>query len=261
MQPITLSATRLKEIAALKLKKHRQKYDKFLAEGEKISLESIHTAPQLVQDLIATSDWWDKHSAKLQNSGIRVSIATADQMKKLSSLTNPPAVMLLMSPPPVPDNLFSKATSFILCDDIQDPGNLGTIVRIADWFGISAVLCSIGCVDIHNSKSIQSTMGSFLRVPVLYDSIEAFREKLSSEFTFIAADMMGTDATIFEWPDKSVLVIGNEGHGLSPAARQICSETVSVIRAPGSKAESLNAAISTGILCALMTTGKIRGNV
>lgn len=257
MQPFTLSATRLKEIAALKLKKHRQKYDKFLAEGEKITLESIQTAPHLVHDLIATSEWWGRHAEKLQKSGIRISVATLDQMKKLSSLANPPAVMLLMSLPPIPDNLFSTASTFILCDDIQDPGNLGTIVRIADWFGIDAVLCSIGCVDLCNSKSIQSTMGSFLRVPVIYDTIESFKSRVNDEFTFIAADMKGADALSYEWPARSVLVIGNEGHGLSTAARQICTETVSVTRAPGSKAESLNAAISTGILSALMSSRKI----
>ncbi len=257
MQPFTLSATRLKEIAALKLKKHRQKYDKFLAEGEKITLESIQTAPHLVHDLIATSEWWGRHAEKVQQSGIRTSIATLDQMKKLSALANPPAVMLLMSPPPISDNLFSTASTFILCDDIQDPGNLGTIVRIADWFGIDAVLCSIGCVDLYNSKSIQSTMGSFLRVPVLYDSIESYKNKLGNNFTFIAADMQGEDAITFNWPEKSVLVIGNEGHGLSSAAREICTKTITISRAPGSSAESLNAAISTGILSALMSSRKI----
>jgi TrmH family RNA methyltransferase len=260
MQPITLSATRLKEIAALKLKKHRQKYDKFLAEGEKISLESIHTAPHLVQTLIATQSWWDIHYTNLKGRDMQTLIATEDQMKKLSSLANPPAVMLLMNPPPIPADLFTVGTRFILCDDIQDPGNLGTIVRIADWFGIDAVLCSIGCVDLYNSKSIQSTMGSFLRVPVLYDSIESFKSRLSSHFTFIAADMKGQDAITFDWPGKSVLVIGNEGHGLSKEAREFCSETVSILKAPGSSAESLNAAISTGILCALMSSGKNQGN-
>ncbi len=258
MQPITLSATRLKEIAALKLKKHRQKYDKFLAEGEKISLESIHSAPHLVQAIIATPAWLDKHYAKLKGKAIQTLTATEDQMKKLSSLANPPAVMTLMIPPPVRQDLFSTSSTFILCDDIQDPGNLGTIVRIADWFGIDAVLCSIGCVDLYNSKSIQSTMGSFLRVPVLYDNIESFKNKFSTDFTFIATDMKGQDAISFDWPDKSVLVIGNEGHGLSSAAREICTKTVSIRRAPASSAESLNAAISTGILCALMTSRKIR---
>lgn len=259
MQPITLSATRLKEIAALKLKKHRQKYDKFLAEGEKISLESIHTAPHLVQTLIATQSWWDIHYTKLRDRGIQTLIATEDQMKKLSALANPPAVLLIMNPPEIPENLYSSATTFILCDDIQDPGNLGTIVRIADWFGIDAVLCSIGCVDLYNSKSIQSTMGSFLRVPVLYDNIASHKNKLSPDFNFIAADMKGQDAISFDWPEKTVLVIGNEGHGLGKEAREICSETISIMKAPGSSAESLNAAISAGILCALMTSRKMRG--
>lgn len=256
MQPITLSATRLKEIAALKLKKHRQKYDKFLAEGEKISLESIHSAAHWVKAIIATPDWLDKHPFRPEENTFQTLIATADQMKKLSSLSNPPAVMVLMIKPVMDQNLFTSASSFIFCDDIQDPGNLGTIVRIADWFGIDAVLCSKGCVDIFNSKSIQATMGSFLRVPVFYDSAESFKRKLSADFNFVAADMQGQDAITFDWPEKTVLVIGNEGHGLNPAVSALCTRTVSIKRAADSSAESLNAAISTGILSALMTARK-----
>ncbi len=135
----------------------------------------------------------------------------------------------------------------ILLEGIQDPGNLGTIIRIADWFGIDAVLCTKGCVDLYNPKVVQATMGSLLRVPVYYIDIPLLHE--ATGLNICGAILGGDDIFEQDLPATGIIAIGNEGAGLSKELESILSHKLTIPKYGG--AESLNAAVATGIICAL----------
>jgi RNA methyltransferase, TrmH family len=128
---------------------------------------------------------------------------------------------------------------------LQDPGNLGTIIRIADWYGIENVLCSPGCVDIYNPKVIQATMGSFLRVNVLYTPLDILFQQLG--IPVIGAVMTGENLYQTVLPEKGILLIGNEGSGISENLMPYISKGITIPKLGG--AESLNAGIATAIIC------------
>ncbi|MFT4686966.1 MAG: TrmH family RNA methyltransferase [Neolewinella sp.] len=138
-------------------------------------------------------------------------------------------------------------------DGVQSPSNLGALLRIADWFGFHHVIAGPGTADLYNSKSIQATMGSFLRIDFRKGELPDLTERFP-ELTVFGADLAGESVYRIEPPAAGILVIGAEGPGVSKAARTQVQKWLTIPRAPGREAESLNAAVAAGILCGRLST-------
>lgn len=243
-----LSKAKIKYIRSLQKKKFRQRYDKFIAEGSKIVDEILNHPLMEVEFIVGTTSWINTNHSL--NENILVFEANSKELSEISTLSTPNEVLLVASPLPTifPDGEISQDLSIFL-DGIQDPGNLGTILRIADWFGIQHVFMGEGTVDVYNPKVIQSSMGAFLRVQCHSISGEALFEKFP-DTRIMGADMNGNNIfTLSEVEKKGIIVIGNEGKGLSEWMRNKIEHWISIPSQGG--AESLNAAVAAGIICAV----------
>lgn len=215
-----------------------------MAEGDKIVLELLTGG--LAREVYATHDWVHEQEAMLAKfSKVRVTVVEPHVLKQLSALTTPNRAMALLDIPPATVAAPLTGTVALALETIQDPGNLGTIIRIADWFGISKVYCSPDCVDTYNPKTIQATMGSFARVPVIETDIVQLLQQ--SGVPGYAATLQGRNITEFEPIKEGILLIGNESRGLSQPVIDLSTHRITIPRRGG--AESLNAAVATGIIC------------
>lgn len=246
---MAISKNTIKFINSLRLKKFRQKYNNFIVEGDKIIREAMIESPDFIDAIYALPSWDGQHdvSADLKE---RIYVVTAQELKKISALHTPNKVLAIMQMPQLTIDWaqFNKGFSLYL-DGIQDPGNMGTILRIADWFGITTVLCAKNCVDSYNPKVVQATMGAFLRVKCLELDVEEVRQQLP-DLPIFGAAMDGTDVFQLPKPDNGLIVIGNEGNGMAAGTEALISQKIAIPAAAGSRAESLNAAVATGIICA-----------
>jgi TrmH family RNA methyltransferase len=252
MKPL-LSAATIKSVSALKVKKYRQKYRKFTAEGEKIAIELLEDPGLVRVDAVyGLADWIDRHAGLLHRSGRPFSVVQPHELDRLSGLQTPNKVLLVLEMPEhAPPMLPSTGWMFYL-DGIQDPGNLGAIWRIADWFGMPALLCSPDTADPWNPKCIQASMGAFIRVPMVVMAPDGLRERFPGWPVF-GASMQGQAIQSLHFPEKGLMMIGQEGRGLSAEVLDLVRHTVSIPRGVGGGAESLNAAVAAGILAARLT--------
>lgn len=239
-----LSKNIVKYIQSLCHKKQRNEEGLFIAEGTKI-VEELLNSNYEVQQIFATEDWVLNTTYDFTNT----KEISEDELKKISSLQTPNNVLAIVKQK---ENYFPKPNNKLnlVLDTIQDPGNLGTIIRIADWFGIENIYCSGNTADLYNSKVIQSTMGSFARVNVWYGNLvnEVF-EKYN--LPVLGAVLDGKNLKTFNKINEGFLVIGNEGKGISKHVLQYVTEPVTIEKK--GNAESLNAAIATGILLSHLT--------
>lgn len=239
-----LSDAQLKKIQSLKLKKYRQKYSEFLIEGDKLVLEALQLKTNL-QHVVATRNWITNHSS-LFSADISLIEALPHQIKKISALSTAPEVIAVIKIPNSLNNVEKNSGWILALDNINDPGNLGTIIRTAEWFGITTILCSEECVDCYNGKTVQASMGSVLRMHIIYTNL---KEKiLELQLPVYAACLNGESSTKISFPTTGILIIGSESHGISEALLQISNYTITI---PGTgNSESLNAAVACGILLA-----------
>ena len=236
-----LSKAQIKYIQSLQHKKYRQKSGQFIAEGDKIVPELLAEGVP-VQEVYATASWITTHQHLLNK--VAVTEVEEGALKQLSALTTPnQALALLNIPEPVPG--IYKGTVSIALETIQDPGNLGTIIRIADWFGIKQVICSPDCVDAYNPKTIQATMGSIARVRIIESDIVSLLS--AAGVPSYAATLHGTNIVAFTKLTEGIILIGNESRGLSEAVVNASTHRITIPRLGG--AESLNAGIAAGIIC------------
>lgn len=254
---MALSKNEIRLIQSLHLKKFRQKYHKFLAEGVKIASEALQQPRFRVHLLCATSDWLHDHAfwtTSLPPAAIRE--VSEMELAKISTLTTPNKVLLVLD---IPDETALADLSIIdrafFLDDVQDPGNLGTILRIADWFGIPQVFCSPGSVDAFNPKVIQAGMGAFLRVQCQESELATLRQA-NPKLPILGALLRGANVFETALPSRGILVIGNESKGIRPANQPLIDLALSIPRAPSGGAESLNAAVAAGILAAVWQQAK-----
>ncbi len=245
-----LSQNKIKYLTSLQSKKFRQKYNIFVAEGEKICLEILKEKKIEVESIFAIKSWCEKHAYLLQHYGAKVEEISESELKKISSLTTPNQVLITARPQ---DFALDKNLIFndlvLYLDGIQDPGNMGTILRNADWFGIPYVFCSDTCVDIYNSKVIQSSMGAFLRVKSKEISLPTLLDG-AKNIPIYGALLEGENIFQSKLEQKGIIVIGSEGKGISDANLPLISHKIK-IPDYGNGAESLNAAVASGIICAL----------
>lgn len=234
-----LSKNEAKYIQSLCHKKERQLEGLFIAEGPKI-IEELVKSNFVIKKVFALSNW---ETPDFAGNAEVVEVSEAE-LHKISNLQTPNQVVAVVqqkqqNAPPVIKNQLS-----ILLDGIQDPGNLGTIIRIADWFGISQIICGSDTVELYNPKVIQSTMGSFVRVNVWYkDTVKLLK---SVSVPVLGALLKGKSIYEIEKPKEGILVIGNESKGISEEVMKWISCPVTIPRIGG--AESLNAAVATGII-------------
>ena len=242
-----LSKTQNKYIRSLTQQKFRNEYKVFIAEGGKIALEWLKsTAP--IQMIIASDEWAKQYNAVIvQHPEATLHIVKDSELAALSTLQTANQVMLVI-PMTLQGEIPVKNEWYLALDDLQDPGNMGTIIRIADWFGINHIICSPGCVDIYNPKVVQSAMGGHLRVEIYETDLCSFLS--ATRLPKIAATLNGNNVYEMERMDAGILIIGNESKGISEKVAALATKKVTIPRKGG--AESLNAGVSAGILCALL---------
>ncbi len=198
--------------------------------------------------------WASENAALLAPFPEKFTVVSEAELKKISSLTTPNRVLVVAElPEPAFDPAVLRDYCFYL-DGIQDPGNMGTILRVADWFGIPAVFCSPDCADAFSPKVIQAGMGAFLRIPVWEMAFEALNSRVPG-LPVLGAVLDGTDVFAAELPGNGLLVIGNEGRGIRPEVEAALTHRLSIPRHPNGGAESLNAAVAAGILAATLRRG------
>ena len=231
-----LSKSQIKLITSLKQKKYRIQHQLFVVEGKKTINELLNSQFQLEHLYTTTSDF--------EVSDVLQTEITANELKKISFLKTPNTALALFKMPKQQELNFEGLV--VALDDVRDPGNLGTIIRLCDWFGIKHLLCSNATVDCFNPKVIQATMGSITRVNIVYDSIEDILK--SQQVPVFGAFMDGENVYQKSLPSKGVIVMGNEANGISTTLEVFVSERITIPQWGSSTAESLNVAMATGIL-------------
>lgn len=230
----------------LNQKKYRRKHLMFVAEGAKIAHDILKSSLK-VRNLYATSQWLAKNtSLYINNKLIEINEVTIDEMSRLSGLTTAQDVLLLVEMPLATNEITINGEIAIAVESIRDPGNLGTIIRICDWYGILQLFCSEDCADVYNSKTVQATMGSIARVEIVYTSLPELIKKHKTYKSYAATLHGNLNIHKAKISQKALLVIGNEAHGISEELLSIIDETIMIPRF--GEAESLNASIATAVL-------------
>lgn len=231
-----------KLIKSLKEKKHRTATKKFLVEGTK-NVSELLTSDFKIEYLYVSEEFKGVHKVLLGKVKVQVSVLDASELTALGTLEHNDGALAVV---------FQKETKIpeakngvtLVLDDIRDPGNLGTIIRIADWYGVTEIVCSPNCVDWYNPKVIMATMGSFTRVRGHYMPLEMFLDNKSC--SIIGAYLGGTPTTTFSFPENGILVIGSESHGISQGLKKYMTDKVTIPKYGG--AESLNAGIASAVI-------------
>ncbi len=242
-----ISKNQIKFIRQLEMKKYRNRERLFVAEGPKVVGDLLRKYG--AKAIYATEEWSPSADVSLS----LVEWITDDELHRISFLQHPQQVLALF---PIPESDSSLALSHLTSslslalDGIQDPGNLGTIIRIADWFGIDTIYCSEDTADAYNPKVVQATMGSLARVNIIYISLESLLDNLPDDFPVYGTILDGDD--IYQQPlsQNGIIVMGNEGNGISQEIRTKVNRRLLIPRfRTGDSAESLNVAIATAITC------------
>ncbi len=250
-----ISKATVKFIHSLELKKNRCKEGLFVAEGPKVVADLLTVA--LPRHIIATSEWIEKHHKEFSRCDkVHISEVTEDELRKASFLKHPQQVIgVFPIPNPNTDKSVTEIPGRQLClalDGVQDPGNLGTIIRIADWFGIEHVYCSDDTADAYNPKVVQATMGSIARVKLHYTNLGQFITQLPQSVPVYGTLLDGQNIYTQELSPHGLIVMGNEGNGISADIRKLINQKLLIPSYPADTdtAESLNVAIATAITCA-----------
>lgn len=241
-------------VNSLKQKKFREEHQLFIAEGVKIVPELFSSSVK-VKQVFATPEFFKKH---VPPADAVCHELKEQELERISALTSPNEVLALCE---IPEREIGKAAFkdqlTLVLDEIKDPGNMGTIIRIADWFGIENVVCSENSVDVYNPKVVQATMGSIARIKVYYTDLHAFlqQQKKENQLNVFGALLEGENIYTKQLPAKGLIVIGNESKGISEGLREMITDKISIPsfshikKGADGEAESLNAAIATAIIC------------
>jgi TrmH family RNA methyltransferase len=241
-----LQRSQTKYIQRLAHKKFRDECGEFVVEGPKLVTELIRERPDIVRGVFALPDWLESNRGLLEGlpNGSAFPL-TSSELEAVSSLETPNQVLAVASKFPLNPRIENSLGPLLAVEDIRDPGNMGTIIRTADWFGIRDIVCSPSTVDIYNPKVVQATMGSLFRVRLHEQPLALWLGSLS-DTPVLGATLDGR--SVYGMPPlrSGVLVIGSESHGISREVLGLCTERVTVPRR--GRAESLNASVAAGIL-------------
>lgn len=238
-----------KNIAALSSAKHRREQGAFVAEGTKCVLDTLHFFE--LRHLVATQAWLGEHEDIIDSLNHEIVVASPREMERMTSLSTPPQVIAVYSLPEWNFSPESTAGNLLLAlDGVQDPGNLGTIIRAADWFGVRQILCSETCADAFSPKTVMATMGAISRVEIFRGNLPAMIQscKLPVMGTFLDGENIYTS----ELPEAGILVMGNEGRGIGEDVGALVTKRLLIPSYPAyaSTSESLNVGMATSIALA-----------
>lgn len=247
-----LSKNQIRYINSLKIKKFRMEHGTFITEGEKCTAELLNSNLE-VTAVYALHDWLDENQGILESKNILFTETDEAGLAKISDLTTPNKVVALARIPK-PEFTPEIYSHYILAlDNINDPGNMGTIIRTADWFGIRKIVCSPGCVDAFNPKVVQSTMGSITRVSIQYLELAKFIKQKPEGTPVYGAMLHGQSLNKTVFDTKGILIIGSESHGISPDILPLLTDAIHIPSFSHNEAitnaESLNASIANAIIC------------
>ena len=243
---------KIKYIQTLGQKKFRQQEGLFIAEGPKLVKELLEADASMVNEVFALKEWI------IENEKILVKNAVTEisemELERISQLTTPHKVLAIVRQFDEDNEIITKGKITLALDGIQDPGNLGTIIRTADWFGIGQVVCSPDSADVYNPKTVQATMGSIARVKVIYRDLQQWLGE-QKDVPIYATTLDGQDVSAVKKIKEGIIIFGNESKGISPETLQLANVRLSIPKKAHQtdsvgqgKAESLNAAVAAGII-------------
>lgn len=233
-----VSKNQIKRITSLLQKKYRKQEQLFFVEGVKGVQELLDSNFELVELFTTNSDLFSVDKSK-------VYAITESELQKISALTRPNTCLALFKIPAAVS--FEEKGLLVALDDVRDPGNLGTIIRLCDWFGIKTLFCSEESVDVYNPKVVQATMGSISRVNVVYGNLEKFLSE--TKLPVFGTFMDGKNIYKETLPNEGIIVMGNEANGISKAIENLVSQRIAIPRFGDLQAtESLNVATATAIV-------------
>jgi TrmH family RNA methyltransferase len=233
-----ISLQKIKWLRSLRNKKIRDNLSAFVLEGEKIVKELVEQFPEKISFILASEDIYIEMGLNRFDNAF---VGSISEFEKVTSLNSAPKVIAVASK--LDEKEIKTDQRILVLDGIQDPGNLGTIIRTADWFGFDQVVCSENTVDLYNQKVIQASMGSIFRVNVVYRNLPDFLRNLNCPI--YGALLQGEDLNSFNSSEILVLVLGSEGKGISNEVLPLISNPISIMGS--GNAESLNVGIATGI--------------
>lgn len=243
-----LSKSLLKQIKSLEQRKFRKESGLFVAEGGKTVQDLIDSGVE-TRNIIATEEWLKSHKL---NTSAEITVVNEEEMKKASFLRTPQGVLAVFRQLQHDMDLSVPERELCLAlDNVQDPGNMGTIIRIADWFGIENIYCSNGSVDIYNPKTVQATMGAIGRVKIHYTSLPSLINSLNGKAPVYGTFLDGKDIYGYPLESKGLVIMGNEGNGISEECANLITERLLIPNYPKerSTSESLNVSVATAIIC------------
>ncbi len=256
-----ISKNKIKELKKLHVKKHRNSSKYFIVEGEKIVSELLEERFQnssfryQVHAIYGIKDWLEQLPPYLISGVDVVEDVDYQQLKQITTLKNPNNVLAVVEMPEMNDAIDNVNNGFsLILDNIQDPGNLGTIIRTADWFGVDSIFCSLDTVDMYNTKVIQSAMGSVFRVNVVYCDLQRLLNDVQKTSGAIIYGTFLKGKSIYDTQLKQhngYVVLGNESKGINKALVSLVDEPLFIPKFNSSSfsAESLNISIAAGIVC------------
>jgi RNA methyltransferase, TrmH family len=246
-----ISKNQIKHLQSLHLKKFRETYREFIAEGSTIIKDFAHS-PYHVKQIYALENWAERNQDLINN--ITISVISYDEMEKISTLSSPgPALAVLEIPETTTSPNPEEGKLILMLDEIKDPGNFGTIIRIADWFGIETIYCSENSVEIFNSKVVHASMGSIARVKVHRTNLKRLLENRNQSIKIFGAYVSGENIYSCPLPEYGIILVGNESEGISQDLIQHINVRISIPSfadaLASSSPESLNVAAATAIIC------------
>jgi RNA methyltransferase, TrmH family len=238
-----ITKNQIKYINSLQQKKFRLEHQSFVVEGAKSVIELLKSDFE-IELLYVTKLFFEENKTLLQNLSIQPELTDANELEKAGSFSSNNAALAVVKTKDNTELLVGDTEFALILDDIRDPGNLGTIIRIADWYGITKIICSTTTVDVYNPKVISSTMGSFSRVSLYYTDLEMFIKNQSGNIYGTLLDGENIHQTKFT--TSGYIIIGNEANGINEEITKLITHKITIPRFGG--AESLNAGIATAVV-------------
>ena len=249
-----INKQQIKYIRSLQQKKYRDEEGVFIVEGLKLVNEAIDCLPHLLKEVYISSAGKSKEVIKTLPKSCAFFEITKDEFSRISSLKAPQGILALVKKPPLTLPEFKTLEDIVIAlDRVSDPGNLGTIIRLADWFGISNIVCSYETVDCFNPKVVQASMGSVLRVNIIYTDLQNFIGGLKNQtgFSVYGTTLEGENIYQTKLQNPAIIIFGNEANGVSENLKHLIDQNLLIPNFSSKKetSESLNVSIAAAIVC------------
>ena len=251
-----LSKKKITHIRSLHHKKFRDRLGEFVVEGPKLVAELLQSNYHVLE-IFAVEEQLN-HILKHPAAGVKVTVVSPSELGRISHFKTPNDVLALVKQPAVALAELETEDDFVLMlDGIADPGNLGTIIRTADWFGIRNIICSSNCVELFNPKVVQATMGSLFRTKVFYTDLLKVLSEMNNEVPVYGTFLDGDNIYAEDFGESGIIVIGSESHGITPEVANYVTQRIHIPSVQRG-AESLNASVAAAICCSEVRRNKLK---